>query len=455
MLLWLSGSGSTRWAPNENYARELMELFTLGAGRGYTEDDVREQARALTGWRNDWKEGAGPVDFRFDRRGADRGREDRLRQARPRSTGRTRAGSACATRRTRPSSWRSSGRHFVPTEPDAATRTGLERLYRSNGFAVRPVVEAILRHPELYEGPRMVKPPAVVPRRHAARARPAGRHGELDVALRPRGPGALPPAQRVRLGRLPVARHVDLPRPLAGRRRGARAVRPRPGAGGEAARPEAARGRRDRLLGEPDRLAADPGGARRVRAHRARPTGARTGSARSTPSWWRTPSASSSPCPPTSRPHEPAALRRLRRPHAERPPAPGRRPRWPRPAGGRAGDAAARRHRPRPARVPRALGRARALGLRRDEARAAGPRRGDRARGLDPGRRRPGARLGLPRRRRRLTLDALPGRRRPLPQAPSARSRWRPTRARRSPRTTASAGTRRSTRSPASTGRGR
>ena len=37
-------------APNENYGRELMELFTLGAGRGYTEDDVREQARALTGW---------------------------------------------------------------------------------------------------------------------------------------------------------------------------------------------------------------------------------------------------------------------------------------------------------------------------------------------------------------------------------------------------------------------
>ena len=38
--------------PNENYARELMELFTLGADRGaYTEADVRELARALTGWR--------------------------------------------------------------------------------------------------------------------------------------------------------------------------------------------------------------------------------------------------------------------------------------------------------------------------------------------------------------------------------------------------------------------
>ena len=32
MLIWLSGSGSTKDAPNENYARELMELFTLGVG---------------------------------------------------------------------------------------------------------------------------------------------------------------------------------------------------------------------------------------------------------------------------------------------------------------------------------------------------------------------------------------------------------------------------------------
>ena len=47
MLLWLNGSENTKWAPNENYARELMELFTLGAGRGYTELDVRQQARAL------------------------------------------------------------------------------------------------------------------------------------------------------------------------------------------------------------------------------------------------------------------------------------------------------------------------------------------------------------------------------------------------------------------------
>ena len=53
MLLWLSGADNAKDAPNENYAREMMELFTLGAGRGYTERDVREQARALTGFRDD------------------------------------------------------------------------------------------------------------------------------------------------------------------------------------------------------------------------------------------------------------------------------------------------------------------------------------------------------------------------------------------------------------------
>jgi uncharacterized protein (DUF1800 family) len=42
--------GSHKDEPNENFARELMELFTLGEGNGYTETDVREAARALTGY---------------------------------------------------------------------------------------------------------------------------------------------------------------------------------------------------------------------------------------------------------------------------------------------------------------------------------------------------------------------------------------------------------------------
>src|SRR3954454_5043626 len=66
MLLWLNGVENHRGAPNENYAREMMELFTLGADRGaYTEDDVREQARALTGFTNDYSNRKVAHNFHF------------------------------------------------------------------------------------------------------------------------------------------------------------------------------------------------------------------------------------------------------------------------------------------------------------------------------------------------------------------------------------------------------
>lgn len=55
MLTYLNGQLNTRTAPDENYARELQELFTLGKENdpNYTEDDVKTAARVLTGWRND------------------------------------------------------------------------------------------------------------------------------------------------------------------------------------------------------------------------------------------------------------------------------------------------------------------------------------------------------------------------------------------------------------------
>jgi uncharacterized protein (DUF1800 family) len=64
MLVWLDGGGNRVGRPNENLAREFMELFTLGVGN-YTEDDVRQAARALTGWRVDARTGTArlnPVD---------------------------------------------------------------------------------------------------------------------------------------------------------------------------------------------------------------------------------------------------------------------------------------------------------------------------------------------------------------------------------------------------------
>jgi len=66
MLVWLDGVTSGRDHPNENYARELQELFTMGTHDvvtgepNYTENDVKEIARAFTGWRYTLKQGKKP-----------------------------------------------------------------------------------------------------------------------------------------------------------------------------------------------------------------------------------------------------------------------------------------------------------------------------------------------------------------------------------------------------------
>ena len=69
MLVWLDGTSNVKGHPNENWAREVMELFTLGIGN-YTETDVREGARASTGWTVNYSSSpVGAVSFvqsRFD-----------------------------------------------------------------------------------------------------------------------------------------------------------------------------------------------------------------------------------------------------------------------------------------------------------------------------------------------------------------------------------------------------
>jgi uncharacterized protein (DUF1800 family) len=64
MLVYLDGAASAAGRPNENHARELLELHTLGVDGGYSERDVREAARALTGWRlrRHWRPGRPAFD---------------------------------------------------------------------------------------------------------------------------------------------------------------------------------------------------------------------------------------------------------------------------------------------------------------------------------------------------------------------------------------------------------
>ena len=68
MILYLDGQKNKKDHPNENFARELLELFTLGEGH-YTEKDIREVARAFTGWSVNRKTG----EFQFRKRQHDWG----------------------------------------------------------------------------------------------------------------------------------------------------------------------------------------------------------------------------------------------------------------------------------------------------------------------------------------------------------------------------------------------
>ncbi|MDA0185190.1 DUF1800 domain-containing protein [Solirubrobacter phytolaccae] len=160
MLLWLNGTSNNVWDPNENYARELQELFCLGAGRGYTEKDVRQLARALTGFANDWTD-SGPTRFRYERKRHD-AKAKKIYGKRGKFT--WQEGVKLVTRHGKHPEFfaRKLWGYFIPSAPSAATVKALAKLYVKSDRDVRPVVEAILAHPDLYAaGRRMVKPPVV------------------------------------------------------------------------------------------------------------------------------------------------------------------------------------------------------------------------------------------------------------------------------------------------------
>ncbi len=120
MLNYLDGARSNKNKPNENFAREVMELFTLGEGH-YTEQDIQQAAKAYTGWglakdrlhyeyhRGNHDDGP-KTDLRPDRQFLRRRRaEPDLRQARVRasSSPRNSGASSCRTSRRSRSSTRS------------------------------------------------------------------------------------------------------------------------------------------------------------------------------------------------------------------------------------------------------------------------------------------------------------------------------------------------------------
>jgi hypothetical protein len=161
MLVFLDGIYNDKNEPNENYAREMMELFSLGADRGaYTQEDVRENARALTGWTAEWTESAGLQNFHFVPSRHDNGTKTVLGQ-----TGKWNWEDSvrlCVSHPLHPSFFVAKlWSYFIPQPPDEATLASLEGLYVSSGFEIRPIVEAILMHPDFLEGPELVTPPVI------------------------------------------------------------------------------------------------------------------------------------------------------------------------------------------------------------------------------------------------------------------------------------------------------
>ena len=209
MLVWLDGGTSKKNKPNENFAREFLELFTLGTGH-YSERDVREAARAFTGWvRQDSRGGflETPVFTRepaqvddgpktFLGKSGRWGPSDIVRiSARVAPRPRPFCAQALPALRQRV---RAPGPELI--EPLA------EEIQR-NQFAIGPIVGVILRSRHFYSRAayrQRIKSPVEFERRACpdargarAGAQPTGTLGRLRRA----GPGVVRPAERRGLGR--------------------------------------------------------------------------------------------------------------------------------------------------------------------------------------------------------------------------------------------------------------
>ena len=156
MLVWLDNTTNRVGRPNENYARELMELFTLGLGH-YTQTDVTEVARALTGWAvQNYNKATNYNAATFIDRPAqhDNGSKTILGQ-----TGNFDGYDAIDIILSLSDSRGSvSGRFiggrlwsfFAGTEPQDYLADELGQVYASSGHSIREVVRAILLHDDFY-----------------------------------------------------------------------------------------------------------------------------------------------------------------------------------------------------------------------------------------------------------------------------------------------------------------
>ncbi len=141
MMRWLDLETNRKGHANENFARELMELFTLGVGN-YTEQDVREVARAFTGWALDRSNPEAPAWY-FNQNQHDSGLKTILGQ-----TGAFTGDDAIDIIVRQPAAARFIStklfRFFAYPDPEPEVIDDLAATFTSSGFSIRAVVQRIL-----------------------------------------------------------------------------------------------------------------------------------------------------------------------------------------------------------------------------------------------------------------------------------------------------------------------
>jgi uncharacterized protein (DUF1800 family) len=144
MMIYLDLQQSRREHPNENWARELMELFTVGIGN-YTEQDIRESARAFTGYRIDFT----TQQFRFAPFQQDHGTKTFMGQ-----NGNLNGDKIIDTLVSKPACAEFIGRKlwrfFAEDEPSPAIVDSIAATIRAHKFEMRPILRDIFSSAEFY-----------------------------------------------------------------------------------------------------------------------------------------------------------------------------------------------------------------------------------------------------------------------------------------------------------------
>ncbi len=141
---------------NENLAREILELHTLGVDGGYTQDDVRSFAAMLTGWSIGRLRDRDPGTFRFHPAAHEPGDKVLLGVRYPES-GEAEAEAALEALARHPSTARHVAtklvRHFVADEPPAPAVEHVANVFLSSGGDLRRVSEALVELPDAWDRP--------------------------------------------------------------------------------------------------------------------------------------------------------------------------------------------------------------------------------------------------------------------------------------------------------------